>query len=87
MQQYNNFTQVYVAYANKVISEFVAQGKPEKILREKIEIQILGVIDQMDFPTEFRLAYFSMVSIYVLAALFPIEKIHANRRQTKDRSY
>ncbi|KAL1961228.1 hypothetical protein VTO42DRAFT_3174 [Malbranchea cinnamomea] len=58
----NMFCQIYINYADDMVMKYMLEGKPEKISRSQIEMQILSTVDNTDFPTPYRLAMFSMVA-------------------------
>ncbi|KAM5468873.1 hypothetical protein MauCBS54593_004868 [Microsporum audouinii] len=55
------FTEIYVNHANGTIKDLVAKDKPHRISRREIEYQILEGIDNSEFPTAFRIVFYSMV--------------------------
>ncbi|KAM5483881.1 hypothetical protein MaudMau93_006077 [Microsporum audouinii] len=59
--QVDMFTEIYVNHANGTIKDLVAKDKPHRISRREIEYQILEGIDNSEFPTAFRIVFYSMV--------------------------
>ncbi|KAK2870565.1 hypothetical protein FQN49_003094 [Arthroderma sp. PD_2] len=55
------FTEIYLSHANGTIKDLVKNDKSHKISRKKIELQILEGIDNSQFPTSFRIIFYSMV--------------------------
>ncbi|EFQ97601.1 hypothetical protein MGYG_00640 [Nannizzia gypsea CBS 118893] len=55
------FTEIYLNHANETIKRMVAKNETHRISRKKIELQILEGIDNSEFPTTFRIIFYSMV--------------------------
>ncbi|EFE43949.1 hypothetical protein TRV_01272 [Trichophyton verrucosum HKI 0517] len=55
------FTEIYLNHANETIKRMVAKNEIHRISRKKIELQILEGIDNSEFPTTFRIIFYSMV--------------------------
>ena len=59
----NMFTKAYLSYANRTVSDLVRGGKSHKISRAKVEMDILESVDGPEFPTSFRIVFFSLVCL------------------------
>ncbi|EZF35515.1 hypothetical protein H109_07855 [Trichophyton interdigitale MR816] len=55
------FTEIYLNHANETIKRMVAKNEIHRISRKKIELQVLEGIDNSEFPTTFRIIFYSMV--------------------------
>lgn len=62
------FTEIYLNHANETIKRMVAKNEIHRISRKKIELQVLEGIDNSEFPTTFRIIFYSMVSMNQILA-------------------
>ncbi|KAF6235528.1 hypothetical protein HO173_006211 [Letharia columbiana] len=52
---------LYVGFAESHVELYVKKGKPEKISREKVELQLLNEIEKATFPIEYKMSWYQAV--------------------------